>query len=197
MKKLLLILTILFSAVFVAKAQDTGKIWVGGSVGITGKTTEIGLEGANFKSSALNFKIMPEFGYVLSSRMAIGIKLGYGQSEFGLEDSDALKVKTFGVNPFVRCSLLKGDIGGLFVDTGIGYAHIKYNYNSSTPDVKANALEIGFRPGVSLNISKKIALTAQFGFLGYQYVDMDRAKEHTYGLNLDLDQALFGVNFVF
>ena len=194
MKKLFLTLTILFSLMITANAQDVGKMWVGGSVGLSNTSIKVGAS-----KSYLNFKVIPEFGYVINDKMGIGIKLGYQQTKLDLaaaltnEDYVPAKVQGFTVSPFIRYSVLKGNIGGLFIDGGVGYAHSK----NKDADFKVNAFEVGFRPGVSLNVSECIALTAKFGFLGYEHSKMGEVKIDNYGFNLDLDQALFGVNFVF
>lgn len=197
MKKLLVTLTILFIMVFVAKAQDTGKIWIGGSVGIQGESIDYKLIGGdNPTEKTFSFKVIPEIGYILSDKIGIGIKLGYGQVEYDSGTMDGAKFKTFTVNPFMRCSMLRGDLGGLFVDTGVGYSLVKEK--SHDWNYKHHLFEVGFRPGVSLNVSSKVALTAKFGFLGYKLEDRDGStKKHIYGFDFSLDQALLGVNFIF
>lgn len=189
MKKLFLTLTVLFSLVITANAQDVGQMWVGGSVGLSNTSVKVG----GNSESYLNFKIVPEVGYVVNDKIGVGIKVGYQQTEIDLAAESLDKVEGFIVNPFVRYSVLKGNIGGLFIDGGVGYSHMK----NKTDDSKVNAMEVGFRPGVSLNVSEKIALTAKFGFLGYEYAKAGEVKVHNYGFDFNLDQVLLGVSLVF
>lgn len=185
MKKLLLSLAIIFGLSTVANAQEVGKMWIGGSVGV--KTSKV-----KDGDRLTNFNIIPEFGYVLSDNWGIGIKLGYEHNEY-LEKADKMKSDGFLVNPFARYAFLKGDLGGLFVDGGAGYS---YNKIKSTSE-KIHEFEVGFRPGVSINVSDKIALTGKFGFLGYQYEKFGEKKTNSYGFDFDLSQVQFGLNIIF
>jgi len=190
MKKLFLTLAVLFSLALTVNAQDVGKMWVGGSVGLSSTKVKVG----DNSESYLNFKVIPEFGYVINDKMGIGIKLGYQQTELNLNSENPTnKMEGFTVNPFLRYAVMKGSIGGLFIDGGVGYTHLK----DKDADVKTNGMEVGFRPGVSLNVSEKIALTAKFGFLGYEYMKVGDVKVNNFGFDFDLDQVLLGVNFVF
>lgn len=195
MKKLIFTLAIVLGVATVS-AQEVGQMWVGGSVGFSSSKTKLFGESVTTTS----FTIMPEFGYVLQDNLGIGINLGYIHTKEGDAKSDAFKVA-----PFVRYSFLKGNIGGLFVDGGVAYIHSKvstevedeYYERIDVVDVKTDTYEVGFRPGVAINVSSKVALTAKFGFLGYQHIKMGKEKTDKFKLDLDLSSALFGVNFVF
>lgn len=183
-----------------ANAQEVGKYWVGGSLGFTAVHTD--------GSTDYNYKIVPEFGYVVSDKLGIGVKLGYQHLENGTGtllgeaiSTNGTDVDVWSINPFVRISCIKGNIGGLFVDAGAGYSYLKtkefYEDSFLTSKAKANLVEVGFRPGVALNVSDKVALTAKFGFLGWQHASGDVVTTNKYGFDFNLDQALLGVNFVF
>lgn len=193
MKKLFLTLTVLFSLVITANAQDVGQMWVGGSVGLSSTKVKVG----DNSESYLNFKIIPEVGYVVNDKIGVGIKVGYQQTEIDFTEKMNGTMKGFTVNPFLRYSVMKGNIGGLFVDGGVGYSHLKNEIDGVDESSKTNMFEVGFRPGVSLNVSEKIALTAKFGFLGYEHIKMGDVKYDTFGFDFDLDQVLLGVSFVF
>ena len=185
MKKILLSLAIVFGCTTMVSAQDVGKFWVGGSVGL--KTSKV-KDGERLT----NYNIVPELGYVLNDNWGVGIKLGYQHDEY---TNKGIKEKSNGfmVNPFARYSFLKGDIGGLFIDGGVGYAYSKVK----STDTKMHELEVGFRPGVAINVSDKVALTGKFGFIGYQYEKFGDRKTNTFGFDFDLSQIQLGVNFVF
>lgn len=204
MKKLIFTLAIVFSIATSVSAQNPGKVWLGGSVGIsTSKTGD--------SESTTSYKIIPEIGYVVSENWGVGIKIGYGHNQnvgWVSGSYDGTPYQTFAkdaffVNPFVRYSFLKGDIGGLFIDTGIGYTYLKDDYaeysNSSWEFINRtiNIFEVGFRPGVSLNISDKVALTSKFGFLGYQHIKYGNTKTNSFGFDLNMENILLGMNFVF
>ena len=191
MKKLILTVAVALGVVVSSSAQEAGQMWVGGSVGFSSTSVKDG-------DDYTNFKIMPEFGYVVNDQIGVGINIGFEQTELDMAELEATgKLTGFSVAPFVRYSAIKGNIGGIFIDGGVGLAQ----YKNKDYDTKATTLEVGFRPGVSLNVADNIALTAKFGFLGYQNLNVEQgnseSKINSFGLDLDLTNCLFGVNFVF
>ena len=186
MKKLLLVFALVVGAVSVS-AQEVGSVWVGGSAGITTSKPKGG-------SSTTNYKFIPEVGYVLSDNLGLGVKLGYAKDAnleaAGYNFGDA---KMFTVNPFVRYTFLKGGIGSLFVDGGLAYSNI----DAKGEDKKANVYELGFRPGVAVNVTEKVSILGHFGFLGYQHAKQGDAKNNKYGVDLDMTQFTLGVNVFF
>ena len=192
MKKLFFTLAIMVGAVTASNAQEVGQMWTGGSVGIWHESIK---DGDDFTS----FKILPEFGYVITDNLGVGISLGYLHNEgrydqLGNIESRSTDANGFTVNPFVRYSFLKGDLGSLFVDGGVGYAYLKDKANNNQ---KINNLEVGFRPGVAVRVSDKVSLSGKFGFLGYQYEKRGGIKMNSFGLDLDMNQFQFGVNIAF
>lgn len=185
MKKLFLSLAIIFSLSTVVNAQEVGKIWIGGSIGVNTSKVKDG-------DRLTNFNIIPELGYIVSDNWGIGVKLGYTHNEYD-QESSKMKSDGFLINPFARYAFLKGDLGGLFVDGGAGYSYNKIK----TTSTKIHELEVGFRPGVSINVSDKVALTGKFGFIGYQYEKFGERKTNSFGFDFDLSQVQFGLNIVF
>lgn len=185
MKKLFLSLAIIFSLSTVVNAQEVGEIWIGGSIGVNTSKVKDG-------DRLTNFNIIPELGYIVSDNWGIGVKLGYTHNEYDQEGSK-MKSDGFLINPFARYAFLKGDLGGLFVDGGAGYSYNKIK----TTSTKIHELEVGFRPGVSINVSDKVALTGKFGFIGYQYEKFGERKTNSFGFDFDLSQVQFGLNIVF
>ena len=182
MRKLLLGLVMIMGVTAGANAQEPGQMWVGGSVGFnTSKTT--GLD------RHTDYKILPEFGYVLTDNLGIGVQLGYKHEEYGTPKQ---KANGFEIAPFVRYSFLKGDIGGLFIDGGAGYSYLKVKDGAKT-----NTFDVGLRPGIALNISDRITLTGKFGFLGYQYDKTGSLKTNKFGFDFDLSNILLGMNIAF
>lgn len=189
MKKLFFTLAIMLGLATTVSAQEVGQIWVGGAVGFN--STKIG-DGDRVSS----YRIIPEFGYVFSENLGIGIKLGYAHNKAVLGNVNGfLAAKdAFTVNPFLRYSFLKGDIGGLFIDAGAGYTYGKADGDDAD---KLNAWEVGIRPGVAVKVSDKISLTGKFGFLGYQNQKLGGVKSNDFGLDFDLSQTELGVSIVF
>lgn len=182
MKKLLLSLAILMGVSVGIKAQEVGHFWVGGSVGFNSNKTDN-------EDRHTNYKIIPEFGYVVSSNIGVGVKLGYAHDESG---ASKIKQDEFTVNPFARFSFLKGDIGGLFVDGGAGYTHSKIKDGAKT-----DKFDVGFRPGVAVSLSDRLSLTGRYGFLGYKYSKKEGVKTNEFGFDFDLSSVELGLNIVF
>jgi len=224
MKRILSVILVVFIFFVTVDAQDAGRIWVGGSVGFSSNKT-------SDKLREHHYNILPEIGYILSENLALGISLGYvhWESNTGYYDANfdikytLEKQNGFSINPFVRYSFLKGDLGHMFVDGGVGYTHTKNKVDPkddintsyySYPETKTNILEAGFRPGIALKISGNVSLTAKYGFIGYRHMkksssssynngygnsgtDQTDVKTNTFSLNFDFSQALFGINFIF
>lgn len=190
MKKLFFTLAIMLGLATTVSAQEVGQIWVGGAVGLS--STKSG-----DADRVTSYRIIPEIGYVFAENLGVGIKLGYGHNKAVLSNfsDDALAAKdAFTVNPFLRYSFLKGDIGGLFIDGGVGYTYGKEDGDDAA---KLNAWEVGFRPGVAVKVSDRITLTGKFGFLGYQNEKLGDVKYDGFGFDFDLGQTELGVSIIF
>jgi len=193
MKKLIFTLAIMLGLATTVSAQEVGQMWIGGSVGFN--STKIG-DGDRVSS----YRIIPEIGYAFAENMGVGIKLGYAHNKNVLTSfSDkALYAKdAFTVNPFIRMAFLKGSMGSLFVDGGAGYTYGKTDKDADGDSIKLNAWEVGFRPGVAVNVSSRITLTGKFGFLGYQHAKIGEVKGDDFGFDFDLGQTELGVSIVF
>lgn len=131
--------TIFSMMVVSVTAQEAGNIWVGGS--LSGAYTN-GTGNVDNKA----FRIGPEFGYILSDKLGIGIdlNLGYARSTTSQEEisyntdgyyyylsQSKYTDKSIAVMPFVRYSFLKSNLGALFIDGGLYYSHSR---NKSVSD---------------------------------------------------------------
>ena len=185
MKKLLFIMVALCMATTI-----DAQVYVGGGIGFT-RTTE-----ALNKSTI--FRLMPEAGYRINDRWAIGLSLGYANSKNSTEVSgmeSELKLTQYNFNPYARYTFAKLDKVGLFVDGGVEYIHrdIKGSYDT-------NAWNIGLRPGISFTVNDKISLVAHVGFLGYrtQKSDFEGAiATNTFTADIDGNDLSFSVYYNF
>lgn len=195
MKKLFLTIAVALGMFTAVSAQSN--MWVGGTAGIWSSKVKGG-------DSQLSFKVMPEFGYILNSNVGIGIAIGGAHVHGGSLNFDGNTATAaegsrneYKVNPFLRYTFLKSELGGLFFDGGVSYDWSKGTAGGS----KATGMEVGLRPGVAINVSNKVALLGKFGFLGYQYDkqgDGDEAvKTNSFGFDFDMRNIELGVNFKF
>lgn len=190
MKKLFFTLVISLSTIIAANAQEVGQFWLGGSFGFWSDKIAGG-------ESTSSFQFLPELGYAVNDNIGVGISLGYKSIETMEEEyyDEYYKerVNTFVVSPFVRWAFLKGHFGGLFLDSGIGYA---YGTIDDYDDYSLQQIEAGLRPGVAINVSRNVSLTGKFGFIGYRHTK-ESFKNYdihlnSFGINLDMSQFLIG-----
>ena len=182
MKKLVLTIAIVLGAISVS-AQEVGQFWVGGSLSVLNIKPDEG-------DGATAFNIAPEVGYQLSDNLGVALRLGYA-------DFDGPSM--FSVEAFARYSFLKGDIGGLFVDGGLGFNSMDLDQ----PDTdNVDTFYLGFRPGVYVNVTEKVKLVSTFGLVGFSKVkdgdttiafDLNPANGNT----LSVANASLGVIFTF
>ncbi len=184
MKKLLLSLVLLCAVAFTAQAQEIGSKWVSGSAGVWSTKTGNG-------KRMTNYNIVPEMGFVVGENLGVGVKLGFTHDDEYALLNQKVKVDIYEINPFVRYTFAKGNIGALFVDGGVGYGYVKLG------GLNGDSFDIGLRPGVAFNVSDNISLIGTFGFLGYQSLKVKSYKSDAFGLNFDLSEIQLGVSFIF
>lgn len=182
MKKFLLMAVM---AIMTLGASAQSKWYAGGQLTLGRTTTELG--GVSLKST--QFAILPEIGYNVSDNFALGATFGVDYTKTGGEKST-----TFNISPYARATFFHSKMVDLFVDGGVGFGI--GCADSST----AVTYEIGFRPGVSLNLSDKFSLVAHVGFLGYESGNAPAKRTgapENWGLNLDGTNLLFGFYYHF
>ena len=189
MKKLFLTVAIALGTLTAVNAQEVGGMWVGGTVGFSSSKVKDG-------DSQLSFKVLPEFGYVFSENLGVGIVLGGGHKHTGSDDESLLggtgegAKNYYRVNPFLRYTFLKGDLGSLFVDGGGAYEWGK----GVSGGAHTHEWQVGIKPGVAVNVSSTVSLLGKFGFIGYEAVG---GGKRSFGLNLDMSNIELGMNLKF
>ncbi|MDE6859945.1 MAG: porin family protein [Duncaniella sp.] len=185
MKKIFVLAVISIMAVC-ASAQD---IFVGGSVGAW----------RNGSDKTTSITIAPEIGYNLSENWAIGTTVGYNYIH-----TTGINTHLFSITPYARYSYFKSGMLNLFVDGGFGLGAGKSKYEGESSDT-AVTYEIGFKPGLALNITEKFSLVAHVGFLGYRGAN-DAATDaleaagisaKSWGLDLSGYNLSFGLYYTF
>lgn len=177
MKKLML-LAVMAIASLTAVAQDW---YAGGSVGFWRNATD----------NLTSFQILPEVGYNISDKVAVGAQFGY---DYSYEDN--VNVNLFVIDPYLRYSLFKNDNINVFVDGGVdlGFGWAKANDESTDTAVTYG---IGFKPGIAYNISDNLSLVAHVGFLGFQGGNDASQAPDQGGFMLDGSNLSFGVYYSF
>ena len=139
MKKLVLTLALVFG-VLAANAQ----YFVGGQFGLL----------YDDASENTMITIAPEFGYAFNDTWTVAGMIGYTHMD---------NFNSFYIAPYARWNFWKKDFVGLLVDGGFGISTQKYKGADSD-----TGFEIGFKPGISFNLTDNFSLVAHYGFLGYR-----------------------------
>ncbi|NDV65990.1 outer membrane beta-barrel protein [Bacteroides sp. 224] len=165
MKKIVMFLFVVCAAV-AANAQ----VYAGGSLGFWD----------NDDADKTSFRIVPEVGYTLDDKWALGIELGYDHSKVA-----GIKKDIYFVAPYARYSYFNKGIVSLFVDGGFGFSTVKDG---------EDGFNIGLKPGLAIKLTDKFSLVSKFGFVGYS--DDYEFMENGFGLDLT-NNITFGffVNF--
>lgn len=174
MKKFILSLAAAFMLAMGANAQ----VYVGGGVGIAGND--------NGDETVTTYKFVPEIGYNFNEDWAAGVAFGWQGANKG-------GAKSVEVAPYARYTFAHSKYVNGFVDGTVGYKH---NYGAGQD---ADHFFVGLKPGVAVNLSKKLMFTTHVGFLGYKhYKDNNtKAKNNVYGLDLDGNNVTFSLYYNF
>ena len=173
---------ILMTLVAVAMATTMNAQWyVGGGVGLATSSYD--------GNSTTIWSILPEVGYNINDKWAVGTVIGYGESRIKIKDGGKEKVKTFQVAPYARYTFVKWEKVNLFLDGTVGYKH------ENAAGVKTNTFGIGVKPGIAVNLNSHLSFVAHVGFLGYENekVKGDDKSTNTFGVNLNGNNLSFGV----
>ena len=177
----------LAAAMMVAAISANAQVYVGGGIGFESSK-------ANKDASSLSaFTIVPEVGYKLDEKWAVGIQLGYGSKqtmgktqvtdeEGNTTGAGKITTSVFTVAPYARYTFAKSGIASFFVDGGI-------QFTSLGSDSKGSTFGVGLRPGVKFAASDKIDLVARLGYLGYR-----TANEDAQALGYGFEKDYFGFN---
>ena len=108
----------------------------------------------NSDAESTQISIVPEIGYVLNDKFAIGAALGL----YTVSYEDFGSSSTISFKPYVRYTLLTAGPVSLFTDAAFTYSKPK-NYDGRW--------EIGLYPGISAPISGRLSAVAHIGALSY------------------------------
>ncbi len=181
MKKVLFLAIMAIMAI--GASAQSGDWYAGGQLTF-GRTTE---SASGVKSTQVT--VLPELGYNLTDRFAVGTKVGVSYRKAGGEEKTV-----FQVNPYARYTYYRYERVNLFVDGGVDLGIGRAGGSTAVE------LGIGFRPGVSFDINDKFSLVAHIGFLGYQggnHAAKANGAPENWGLNFDTNNIMFGFYYNF
>ena len=172
MKKLfktLFIATLLFT--LTANSQITKGNWlVGGdaSFGNSSAKTEDG-----FKQSSTGIRILPNIGYFITDKFALGLRTSLGYSKTGENPS----VIGYGAGPFARYYFLNTErIVNLFAE-----ADYRFGSSKSQGLVSTSSSSYSFKAGPAIFFTSSVALELA---LYYNSSTLDKTVFNDYGLSI-------------
>ncbi|WP_420186811.1 outer membrane beta-barrel protein [Bacteroides pyogenes] len=174
MKKIL-ILFFMVAAALSVKAQ----VYVGGTTSLW----------HNDDADETYYAIAPEIGYNLNNEWIVGAAFGFARRSWDKEDLSLYRRTAF-FAPYVRYSFYENKVVRLFVDGTIGLSSTKVKHHDSE-----GGFELGFKPGIAINLNKRFSLVAKCGFLGYR--DDYAYGMDGYGFSLSGEDLAFGVYYTF
>ncbi|MBF1385118.1 outer membrane beta-barrel protein [Prevotella aurantiaca] len=190
MKKILMTLAVAFVAV-AANAQ----VYVGGSLGVA--SSEI-LGG----DDVTTYQVLPEIGYNINNNWAIGTVLGWGKGKpVSIEKGKPVSIESETNNyvtfqPYARFTFAHSKFVNAFIDGIVGYTHYNHAHVGGS---SYDQWTIGLKPGVAVNLSKKVSFVAHVGFAGWESLKAEKAEKdsHALGVSLDGNNVTFGVYYNF
>lgn len=146
MKKIFASLVVLLVSVAV-----NAQVYVGGGIGFSN------VENTADDSKVTSFIIQPEIGYKLDDKWSIGTTLDFEYAKQG-----DYKATSFAVAPYVRYNAFKVGVVTFFADASAEIAALKVDGGDSF-----SGWAIGIKPGVSVDVTKKLTFVAHAGGIGY------------------------------
>ena len=215
-----IILAVLLLAGMSAMQAQESKVYVGGTLGFTWSKMK-----SDGSQSGASVKVMPEVGYNLSDKWAIGVSLGYshGYAAFGgidfndlksianavastaadVANDGTVKLNSFRFAPYARYNFWQTGKLKFFVEGSLGYVHVGVGGDALADRLGdnpvLNVVELNIRPGLSFDASKKITLVAKVGSLGFIHgkEKQSETKLSRFGFDVDTYNILLGMNYNF
>ena len=211
MKKLQLLFVAMF-AVAVAFAQPAkGDLLLGGALNFDMGASKVKVGSTTAKGpKTMGVGITPKIGYFLSDKVVIGANLGFGLNST-TDKSTPTTVKnsalTYGGGVFARYYIVPTERMAFFFEGGVnvmaGSSKSKAG-NVTVDGPKTLGIGAGITPGIAVYVSKRVALEANYGFLGYNTNTSTteaggvktKSTSGGFGLNLNPNTFRFGVTIL-
>jgi len=184
----------LAATIFMTVAANA-QVYVGGTVGFS-------TSGGENSDDETSFSILPEIGYNINDKFAVGAIIGYEKGSASLLNIDSnSSVEVFEFSPYARYTFMRSKYVNLFVDMGVDIVSgsIEYPDLYYQNEYDITAYSIGVKPGIAVNLNEHFSLVGKIGYLGYTELNPegDNNNYHSFGLNLNGNNITFGVYYTF
>lgn len=201
MKKLLVIISILFYGV--TSAQEKGTWVFGGELNFSNGESDYIDSTSDYNA----FGITAKTGYVfIKNNLELGLGLGYSRSKN--ENSNSYsntenKYNSYTISPYIKKYLPINNTFSFFLQGEVAFSNYnrKQNYeNSNDTSTDGDTYFIGLRPGFVYFVTKNIALNANIGALGYstnkyKRDNLTETKSNSFSFNLNSSNLIFGLSY--
>ena len=192
MKKLVFVFAAA-ACMLLSAATAKAQLYFGGSVGFA-STTVKSQNGNNDNSrTGSSYKLVPEVGFKISDRIAVGGRIGYGNGANTFADIDPngnlatamnemgndvgnrnTRTTNFTFAPYARFTIVDGRRFSIFVDGVLTYGMQKSESKDGQgvwQDAgKMSCLELGAKPGFMIDLGSHFAVIGHLGFAGFQSI---------------------------
>lgn len=194
MKKI--ITTVMLAVAAICSTAQAGDFYLGGAVGFMHKS-------GNEKSTN-EFTLMPELGYSFNDKWGVGGTIGYTylNTNYKATSLSDTNLNLFTINPYVRFTYFRtsNDLIALFIDGSVGFGIGSTTYEDLNKTKTAVTYEVGFKPGIAINITDHFSIVSHLGFLGYHGANdnaKDGGQEEYGGVNFDSNHLDIGLYYTF
>lgn len=178
MKRIFFIVIVALCAIS-AEAQ----VYVGGTFGISVETNKADDE--SHTNSV--YSISPEVGYQINKVWSVGVSVGASYTVVGGGDD----VTMWGVSPYVRAIYARAGAVDFFAEGAFSYEKAKNDYLS------VDGWGIGLRPGILVNLSKRLQLVGRTVLFKYSSTGDKPYKVKQTGFTLGGNNVEVGVQYNF
>lgn len=215
MKKLLFA-SLFFTTFLIAQNEEKkystvekGTWSAGGQMAFTFFENEQDINNSVSDTRFTGFTINPNVSYAINENLFLGLTLGYNyqKNKYVNSQSDISESNSFSLGTYIKKYIPITKNFTFNIQGELNY--IKTNSSlDNIDDVNSNAFQIGFRPGLTLFLSKNIALETQIGILSYTHSKFERpdynsqnisyeGTSNTFNFNLNSSNLLFGLTYFF
>ena len=210
MKKLLIITFLLTFGIIIGQEKEEnlniqkGTWNFGGEFSINFANSE-NIQDVKIENDRFKFEFSPKFGYTLENNLIIGLGLGYSylKDKVDYNDSDRYNAtsNTYSVFPYIKKIIPITNKFAFILQGELRYSKYKNDfveYTSLIQNRSGDTFFAGIRPGITYFLTKKIALEANLGSLGYstsKYDDniSEEGKANSFDFNLNSSNLNFGL----
>ena len=218
MKKIILIISVVFIFITAHSQTQKGNMYVSGVFNLTNNHSTQDYTTYNFDDKNLTLQFTPGFSYFIKDNWAIGTSISFSlnsnNDNSNYQTSVNYSYKNTYTNYYIGLNtqyyINRSDKFKLFIQGGLGYSYMvdkeeRSNNTPSTQYTHYNTYSIGIHPGVVYFVNKHFGITSYLGSITYNYettknisTSNDYHNNHnSFVLGFNLTTLRLGVRYCF